>query len=64
LGAPDVGRHRDSLFSRRIFLSLAKDWRKHVEDMVADKRGQLEDRAPICGGDPQISTVAFCLSGY
>jgi hypothetical protein len=57
-----MGRHCHYLFPRRIFLSLAEDWRKHVEGMVADERRQFEDGAPICGGDPKISALAFWLS--
>ena len=62
LGDPSLGRRCHCIFPRRLFLSLAEDWCEHVEGMAADEHGQFEDRAPICGGDSQISRVEFCLS--
>ena len=38
-----------------------EDWFECVEG-VADKRGQFEDGAAVCGGDPEISQVEYCLS--
>jgi hypothetical protein len=62
LGASSLGRRCRCLFPRRLFLSLEEDWHQYVEGMVADKHRQFEDGAPICSGDPKISTIAFSVS--
>ena len=63
MGHPSMGGPCQYIFPRRLYLSLAKDWCKHVESMVADERRQFENRAAICRGNPKIPRMAFCLSG-